>query len=166
MLPVLGARGRRRVGRAGARLGWWVGTDIVEFSFRFMGFGGLVDECFRGGAGVLIGLIERRALPGSFDEKPFGRQAVKKQSRRSFIVLSSLVGVLTLTSVLLRAMQGAPLTPDAASSLMVGDSRTALRVIFNTQVPPQTGGGQSIYVHHSRTPRGDVASLAHVDRRQ
>ena len=86
--------------------------------------------------------------------------AVKKQSRRSFIVLSSLVGVLTLTSVLLRAMQGAPLTPDAASSLMAGDSRTALRVIFNTQVAPQAGRWQSIYVHHSRTPRGDVASLA------
>jgi len=30
------------------------------------------------------------------------------------------VGVLTLTSVLLRAMQGAPLTPDAASSLIAG----------------------------------------------
>ena len=40
-----------------------------------------------------------------------------QNSRRSFVVLSSLVGVLTLTSVLLRAMQGAPLTADAATGL-------------------------------------------------
>jgi hypothetical protein len=86
--------------------------------------------------------------------------AVKNQSRRSFIVLSSLVGVLTLTSVLLRAMQGTPLTPDAASSLMEGDSPTALRVIFNTQVAPRSHRWQSIYVHHSRTARGDAASLS------
>lgn len=74
--------------------------------------------------------------------------------------------MLTLTSVLLRAMQGAPLTPDAASSLMAGDSRTALRVIFNTQAPPQAGRWQSIYVHHSRTARGDAASLAHGEQQQ
>jgi len=85
--------------------------------------------------------------------------AVKNQSRRSFIVLSSLVGVLTLTSVLLRAMQGTPLTPDAASSLMAGDSPTALRVIFNTQVAPRSHRWQTIYVHHSRTARGDASSL-------
>src|SRR5258708_16056637 len=125
-----------------------------------MGFGGLVDECFRGGAGVLIGLIERRALPGSFDEKPFGRQAVKKQSRRSFIVLSSLVGVLTLTSVLLRAMQGAPLTADAASGLMASDSRAALEVVFNTQVAPHPARWKSIYVHHSRTHAGTAPAPA------
>ena len=96
----------------------------------------------------------------SVQRQSFGRQTVKKQSRRSFIVLASLVGVLTLTSVLLRAMQGAPLTPDAASSLIAGDSPTALRVIFNTQVPPRSTRWQTIYIHHSRTPRGDAASLA------
>jgi hypothetical protein len=129
-----------------------------------MRFGGMADECFRGGAGVLIGLIERARLPplGRLTAKTIrGRQAVKKQSRRSFIVLSSLVGVLTLTSVLLRAMQGAPLTPDAASSLIAGgDSPTALRVIFNTQVAPLPHRWQTIYIHHSRTARGDAASLA------
>src|SRR3954470_14028898 len=84
-------------------------------------------------------------------------------THRSFIVLSSLVGVLTLTSVLLRAMQGAPPTPDAASALVASDSRTALRVIFNTQVPPRPNRWQSVYVHHSRTPRGGVATLAGRD---
>jgi hypothetical protein len=85
---------------------------------------------------------------------------VKKQSRRTFTVLSSLVGVLTLTSVLLRAMQGAPLTADAASSLMASDTRAALDVVFQTRVPAEPERWRSIYVHHSRTPAGNAASLA------
>jgi len=85
------------------------------------------------------------------------------QTQRSFVVLSSLVAVLTLTSVLLRAMQGAPLTPDAASALVASDSRTALRVVFNTQVPPRANRWQSVYVHHSRTARGGAASLVGAD---
>lgn len=68
--------------------------------------------------------------------------------------------MLTLTSVLLRAMQGAPLTPDAASTLVASESRTALRVIFNTQVPPRPNRWQTIFIHHSKTARGDAASLA------
>ncbi len=81
------------------------------------------------------------------------------QSRRSFLVLSTLVGVLTLTSVLLRAMQGTPLTPDAASSLMASESRAALNVIFSTQVPSKPGRWKAVYVHHSGTPRGNAATL-------
>jgi hypothetical protein len=78
---------------------------------------------------------------------------VKKQSRRTFFVLSSLVGVLTLTSVLLRAMQGAPLTPDASSSLVPSQSIAALQVIYNTQVPPRAHRWNSIYIHHSRSAK-------------
>lgn len=85
---------------------------------------------------------------------------MKKQSRRSFLVLSSLVGVLTLTSVLLRAMQGAPLTADAASSLVANDSRAAMGVIFNTQTAAKAGRWTTIYVHHSRTGSGNAQSLA------
>src|SRR5690349_20194389 len=70
-----------------------------------------------------------------FTVKP-SRKKQAQQPRRTFVVLSSLVGVLTLTSVLLRAMQGAPLTADAASGLMASDSRAALEVVFNTQVAP------------------------------
>jgi hypothetical protein len=81
-----------------------------------------------------------------------GGAPVKKQSRRSFVVLSSLVGVLTLTSVLLRAMQGAPLTPDASSSIIESQSSiAALQVIYNTQVPARPHRWNSIYIHHSRT---------------
>jgi hypothetical protein len=88
---------------------------------------------------------------------------VKKQSRRSFTVLASLVGVLTLTSVLLRAMQGAPLTADAASSLVASDSRAALGVIFNTEAAPHPTRWKSIYIHHSHTARGGAQSLTQTD---
>jgi hypothetical protein len=86
--------------------------------------------------------------------------AVKKQSRRSFLVLSSLVGVLTLTSVLLRAMQGAPLTPDAASSLMATESRASLNVIFRTEVAPQPNRWKAIFIRHSRTAGGSAVTLS------
>lgn len=89
---------------------------------------------------------------------------VKQQSRRSFIVLASLVGVLTLTSVLLRAMQGTPLTPDAASSLMASNSRAALGVIFNTETPPRASRWKTIYIHHSHTERGAAQTLARGDQ--
>lgn len=88
---------------------------------------------------------------------------MKKQSRRSFVVLSSLVGVLTLTSVLLRAMQGAPLTPDAASSLVASDSRAAMGVIFNTQTRAPLNRWTTIYIHHSRSPRGSAKTLVQAD---
>src|SRR3954470_16862455 len=72
-------------------------------------------------------------------------------THRSFIVLSSLVGVLTLTSVLLRAMQGAPLTPDAANGVgTLGGARSALSVIYNTAVPAHPTRWKSIYIHHTR----------------
>lgn len=89
------------------------------------------------------------------------REQPQSQPRRSFLVLSSLVGVLTLTSVLLRAMQGAPLTPDAASSLMAGgggDAKSTLGVIFNTAVPAHPNRWKSIYIHHTRTPGGNAAT--------
>ena len=81
------------------------------------------------------------------------QQPPPPQPHRSFVVLSSLVAVLTLTSVLLRAMQGAPLTPDAASSLVAGgDAKSTLGIIFNTAVPAHPNRWKSVYIHHTRTP--------------
>jgi hypothetical protein len=94
------------------------------------------------------------------------RNEQRQESRRSFFVLASLVSVLTLTSVLLRAMQGAPLTADAASSLVAGDSRAALSVIYNTQVPANPNRWKSIYIHHSRTSGGSAVSVASGSEQQ
>jgi hypothetical protein len=83
----------------------------------------------------------------------------QQQPHRSFVVLSSLVAVLTLTSVLLRAMQGAPLTPDAASSLVTGgDAKSTLGVIFNTAVPAHPNRWKSVYIHHTRTAAGGAGA--------
>jgi hypothetical protein len=93
-------------------------------------------------------------------------QQQQPQPRRSFLVLSSLVAVLTLTSVLLRAMQGAPLTPDAASGALIGPgaSGSPLAVIFNTAVPAHPTHWKSIYIHHTRTTGGNAATLAVGDQ--
>jgi hypothetical protein len=85
--------------------------------------------------------------------------ALVQNSRRSFVVLSSLVGVLTLTSVLLRAMQGAPLTADAATGLMASDSRDALAVVFRTQTPAPPMRWTAIYIRHSKTSSGNALSV-------
>jgi hypothetical protein len=76
------------------------------------------------------------------------------------LVVASLVAVLALTGVLLRAMQGAPLTPDAAYGLMSADSRRSLSVIFNTQVGAHPARWKSIYVHHSKTPGGNESTIS------
>ena len=86
-----------------------------------------------------------------------GRCSVKK-SERKFVVFTTLVGILTLTSALLLALAPAPLTPDATNSLFAIDAPRSLDVIFETQVPP-SGHWKYIYVHHSRTASGNATTL-------
>lgn len=64
-----------------------------------------------------------------------------------------------MTSVLLRAMEGTPLTADAATGLMASESRAALNVIFNTEAPSPANRWKAIFVHHSRTAGGSAATL-------
>jgi hypothetical protein len=88
-------------------------------------------------------------------QKTQSRRQQPQQTQRSFVVLSSLVAVLTLTSVLLRAMQGAPLTPDSASGIVTtGGTRSTLGVIFNTAVPAHPNRWKSVYIHHTRQAGG------------
>jgi hypothetical protein len=97
-----------------------------------------------------------RSAPAQRRQNPQQQQ----ETRRSFVVLSSLVAVLTLTSVLLRAMQGAPLTPDAASGMVAGEgSKSTLAAIFNTAVPAHPNRWKSVYIHHTRTAGGGAETL-------
>jgi hypothetical protein len=108
---------------------------------------------------------QQKQQPSARRQQPSRSQQQQQQPRRSFLVLSSLVAVLTLTSVLLRAMQGAPLTPDAASSALIGGAGgSGLAVIFNTAVPAHPSHWKSIYIHHTRTANGNAASLAVGDQ--
>jgi hypothetical protein len=84
----------------------------------------------------------------------------KKKSNRKVIVFVCLFGTLALTSALLLALAPAPLTPDAATSLFAIDAPTSLDVIFDTKTPTRLGRWKYIYIHHSRTPAGNAATLA------
>ncbi|HSI32031.1 MAG: N-acetylmuramoyl-L-alanine amidase [Phycisphaerae bacterium] len=91
---------------------------------------------------------------------PRGYQA----PRRGLVVFGSLIGVLGLTGVLLRAMQ-TPLTADAATTTMpsygaVPDPSRALLAVFNTRVPAPAHRWKAVYVHHTRTTNGSAALLA------
>src|SRR5439155_18835135 len=76
-----------------------------------------------------------------------------------FIVFTSLVGVLTLTSALLMALAPAPLTPDAASSLFAIDAPRSLDVIFETRAPITNERWKYLYIHHSATATGNALTL-------
>jgi hypothetical protein len=80
-------------------------------------------------------------------------------SRRKFIVFSSLIGVLTLTSAALLALAPAPLTSGTATSLFAVEAPQSLDAIFSTATPAAQGQWKYIYVHHSRTLGGNATTL-------
>jgi hypothetical protein len=89
-----------------------------------------------------------------------------KQRTRKIVVLSSLVGVLTLTSALLLALAPPPLKgestydnlwADAAGGQPAGDLVDAL---FQTKVPARLGHWKYIYIHQSGVAIGVGAGMA------
>jgi hypothetical protein len=82
-----------------------------------------------------------------------------KKSHRKFIVFSTLLGVLSLTSALLMALAPAPLVPDAASSLFAVDEPRSMDVIFETKTPVPANQWKYIYIHHSQTASGNALTL-------
>lgn len=83
--------------------------------------------------------------------------------KRSFIVVVTLIGVLTATSALLLALSRPPLTPDAASTLYAVGAPDSLDVIFQTKVPATPTRWSHIYIHHSRTNAGSAMSLSQAN---
>jgi hypothetical protein len=74
------------------------------------------------------------------------------------LVLSSLLGALVLTSVLLLILAPAPLTPDAVRSLYI-TQRDSFDPVFQFEKPITPGRWRYIYIHHSNGRSGSVASL-------
>lgn len=83
-----------------------------------------------------------------------------KSGQRKFVVFTSLVGMLTVTSALLLALAPAPLTPDSSTSLFAVDTPQALDPIFETRTAIKRGQWKYVFVHHSRTAAGDAVTLA------
>lgn len=76
-------------------------------------------------------------------------------------MLVSLVGVLTLTSALLRALAPAPPNPQASSSLFAIDTPQSLDEVFSsTTVPVADGRWHYIYIHHSGGVAGNAQTVA------
>lgn len=85
------------------------------------------------------------------------KQSQRRQ--RKIVVFSTLLGVLTLTSALLMALEPAPITPDAAASLFAVDEPRSMDEIFQTKSPIPANRWKYIYVHHSRTASGNALTL-------
>jgi hypothetical protein len=82
-----------------------------------------------------------------------------KKSQRKLVVFSTLLGVLSLTSALLMALEPAPITPDAASSLFAVDEPRSMDAVFETKIPVPANRWKYIYIHHSRTASGNALTL-------
>jgi hypothetical protein len=82
-----------------------------------------------------------------------------KHQQRKFIVFTSLIGVLTVTSALLLALAPAPVSPDAANSLYAIDAPSTLDVIFETKTPTTPGRWKYVYIRHTRTNGGNALTL-------
>ena len=82
------------------------------------------------------------------------------KSRRTALVSASLVGSLVLTSVLLLALAPAPLTAPPVGLVAPMEMPVRLDAIYDTPVKVQRDRWRAIYVHHSKTRRGSLPSLA------
>ena len=88
----------------------------------------------------------------------------KKASNRKLIVFVSLMGTLTLTSILLLTLAPAPLAPDAATSLFAVDLPGSLDPIFDSRsAPPAAARWKFIFIHQSRTTGGNAATFGQSD---
>lgn len=90
------------------------------------------------------------------------QKKVDPASKRKVVVFGSLVGVLTLTSALLLALEPDKLRPDGANRLFAVNARDPLDAVFATRVPPTPGRWRYIYIRHSATPQGDANTLGQV----
>ena len=82
-----------------------------------------------------------------------------KKSQRKLVVFSTLLGVLSMTCALLMALEPAPITPDAASSLFAVDEPRTMDAVFETRTPVPANRWKHIYIHHSRTASGNALTL-------
>lgn len=97
----------------------------------------------------------RRSTPkSSKSATPSGPKQGKK-ARRNAIVLVSLLGSLVGTSALLLVLAPAPLLPEAGSLLATDEIDGFVRV-FETAQPLQTSRWRYVYVHHTRSRRGNA----------
>src|SRR5437667_1351667 len=102
-----------------------------------------------------MGRFIGRTASGLMDRN---QQADVKKTQRNFVVFTSLVCVLSLTSALLLALAPAPLAPDA-TSLFAITQPDSMDPIFQTHKSCEAGRWKFVYIHHSRTRSGNALSV-------
>jgi hypothetical protein len=80
-------------------------------------------------------------------------------SRRNVVVLVSLLGSLTLTSILLLVMAPAPL-PATVKSLYAVEQLDRIDLVFDTRQAIRPQRWRYIYIHHSKSIEGNSSMLA------
>ncbi len=88
-----------------------------------------------------------------------GAARTRTKPGRNVVVLASLLGSLTLASILLLVWEPAPLTPDAARHLVAQREERWLDQIYDTATAVKAGRWQCIYIHHSRGTEGNALTL-------
>ncbi len=68
--------------------------------------------------------------------------------------------MLMVTSGLLLALAPEPMRPDQSTALLAVDDRDSLESIFNTPMRAPADRWKYVYIHHSKTPAGDIRSLS------
>jgi hypothetical protein len=76
------------------------------------------------------------------------------------VVFLSLLCVLTLTTLLLKALSRNPMLPDAADTLFADGTGDSIDAIFHVQATVQPARWQYLYIHHSKTGNGNALTLA------
>ena len=86
----------------------------------------------------------------------------KSSSTRSFWVIVGLGSSLTATALFLQMMSPPPLAAQASGLFAQEQAEVMTRVIDSP--PAESAGWKYISIHHSKTPEGDVRTLAHPEK--
>jgi hypothetical protein len=79
------------------------------------------------------------------------------------MVITGLLGALTLTSILLLIMTPPPLVREVVGLVVATDSDEAMGVIDRPATPIKPGRWAYIFIHHSNTTGGNCEGLGNLD---
>lgn len=94
------------------------------------------------------------------------RIATKKSdssSTRRFWVIAGLGSSLTATALFLRVMSPPPLAAQGSANLFAQEQSEVTTRVVETP-PADSAAWKYIYIHHSKTPDGDLRTLAHPEK--
>jgi hypothetical protein len=106
--------------------------------------------------------VKKTTRRSSSDGPASSSRGAPRKSKRTTIVIACLFGSLSLTSLLLLVLAPPPISPAVIVETTPGDPLGPKRLepLYDSKIRIQAGRWQSVYIHHSRTRRGDADALA------